>query len=54
MFVVAVSFAAPGSLAFTGTQVSPVALIGLALLALGVVGAAVARRRGASVALQHA
>jgi VIT1/CCC1 family predicted Fe2+/Mn2+ transporter len=39
---------------FTGTQVSPVALIGLALLALGVVGAAVARRRGSSVASQHA
>ncbi len=47
------SSAAPGSLPFTGTQVSPVALIGLGLLALGVVGAAVARRRGASVASQH-
>jgi hypothetical protein len=48
------SSAAPGSLPFTGTQVSPVALIGLGLLALGVVGAAVARRRGSSVASQHA
>jgi len=48
------SSAAPGSLPFTGTQVSPVALIGLGLLALGVVGAAVARRRGVSVASQHA
>ncbi len=48
------SSAAPGSLPFTGTQVSPVALIGLGLLALGVVGAAVARRRGASVASQRA
>ncbi len=48
------SSAAPGSLPFTGTQVSPVALIGLGLLALGVVGAAVARRRGSSVASQRA
>lgn len=48
------SSAAPGSLPFTGAQVSPVALIGLGLLALGVVGAAVARRRGASVASQRA
>lgn len=48
------SSAARGSLPFTGTQVSPVALIGLGLLALGVVGAAVARRRGSSVASQHA
>jgi hypothetical protein len=47
------SSAAPGSLPFTGAQVSLVALIGLGLLALGVVGAAVARRRGASVASQH-
>lgn len=48
------SSAAPGSLPFTGAQVSPIALIGLGLLALGVVGAAVARRRGSSVASQHA
>jgi hypothetical protein len=35
-------------LPFTGGQVSPIALIGLGLLALGVVGAAAARRHGQS------
>lgn len=39
-----------GNLPFTGAQVSLIALIGLALLALGMVGLAATRKRGASTA----
>ena len=40
--------AAAGKLPFTGGQLSLIALIGLGLLALGLVGHAVTRKRGAS------
>ena len=50
---VAVANAAPGStnnLPYTGGQISLIALIGLGLLALGMVGLAVTRKRASSAA----